>query len=152
MDDVVDQLRNLPGGLTPPNSIAAPAETEGKAHLRARIRGDVPLLQQLFKRPPKGPNVAKRVRKMTKKALTGVNATEPSREAEDQNHIEHVHENTTWVHVAMEDISRGLERLAKAAEDFHMIDGSKSEQDYYNEYLAMVLKAGKIQFDPKYLE
>lgn len=151
---MVDQLRNLPGGPTPPNSIAAPveAEAEGKAHLRARVRGDVPLLQQLFKRPPKSPNVMKRVRKVTKRALTGVNVTEPTREAEDQDHIDHVHEGSTWVHVAMEDISRGLERLAMAANDLHMIDESKSVDQFYSEKLAMVLKAGKIQFDPRYLE
>lgn len=151
IDEVVDQLRNLPGGPTPPNSIAAPAEAEGKAHLRARVRGDVPLLRQLFKRPPKAPNVVKRVRKVTSKALTGVNVNEP-REAEDQNHIDHVHEGSTWTHVAMEDISRGLERLAMAADDLHLIDGNKTIEEYYNEKLAQVLKAGKIQFDPKYLE
>lgn len=87
---------------------------------------------------------------MTKKALTGAAPTRS--EAEDKDHIEHVHEGSTWVNLAMEDVARGLERLAMAAKDLNKIESSKSVEEYYNEMLAEVLKAAQIQFDLKYLE
>lgn len=140
-----EQQNFVPGGPTPPTSVADPIE--GKAHLRARVRGDVPLLQQLFKRPPK---LVKKVRKVTRKALGG--ATEPSLEPKNENGTDHFHEYATWVSLAKEDISRGLERLARAAKDLHKIDESVSVEQYYSENLAEVLKEAEIKFDPKYLQ
>ena len=151
VSDLLDEVNNQLNRETTPPAVmrgrAGDTEAEGKAHLRGRVRGDVPLLQQLFKQPPKA---AKRVRRMTKQAVTGV--AQSSREAEDQNHIEHVHEGSTWVNLAMEDVSRGLERLVMAAKDLNKIESGQSVEHYYNEKLAEVLKAAEIQFDPKYLE
>lgn len=148
------QLRAINLGITVPSppiteaDANADADTleEGKAHLRTRVRSDVPLLQQLFKRPPK---IGKRVRsKVTRKAFAGPSTPKAS----DHNGIPHFHEHTTWTNVAKEDIERGLQRLATAARDEHQIDGSKTVQDYYSEKLAEVIKRAEIKFDVTYLQ
>ena len=118
----------------------------GKAHLRGNVRSDVPLLKQLFKMPPKPTKKKLKVTKGradTTKAIKSNNTSPPS---------EHIHEHSTWVNVAVEDITRGLKRLAEAASDLHKIDDSKTIEEYYSEILANVVKEADVKFDPKYLQ
>ena len=137
------------GGIANGTSEADPKENDppGKgnlrAHVRSRVRSDVPLLRELFKSPAK-----RRRGKVTNRALDTPrpapnNPTPPN---------EHVHEHSIWMTAASEDIEHGLARLATAAEDSHRIDDSKTVEEYYSEKLAELIQSGRIRFDPSYLQ
>lgn len=138
LDYADQQLSDMTVGPTPPNSVAEPVAEEGKAHLRARLRGDVPLLQQLFKSPA----TKRKGKRVTKRALVST-AVEP---------IEHVHEGSTWAHLAKEDVARGLQRMVMAAKDMNKIDETVPVERFYNQMLAEVLKEAEIKFDPTYMQ
>ena len=146
------KLSGVPGGPTPPESEADVGEA-GKPHLRAPLKENVSLLKQLFKRPPKLP---KRKVKVTRKRL---DPTQPATLTPRKNNggspgerdYNHVHENNTWVKIAVEDVERGLHRLTQAAMDENKIDSTKTVEQFYGEILGEILKQADVKLDPKYL-
>lgn len=130
-----------------------PDTNEGRAHLRGPLRSELSLYKQLFKAPP--PRPAKR--KKPKQALirdAGELAVSPTtlHQYDTPPTTEHVHEQNTWVTVALEDIDRGLKRLVMAAKDQKLIDNSKTAAQHYSGYLARAIKAQELQLDPEELK
>ena len=138
------KLENIPGRSTQPDSQRDVAE--GKAHLRAGFRSELDLHKQLFKKPPRPPKPSDKKRKVTKRPGT---ARAPSDRSPPN---EHVHENSIWLDIAVEDVSTALKRLAVAAQDLNRLDNSKSVGDHYSAVLADIIKKGEIGFDSKYLQ
>ena len=153
LENVDLKLDRVQSGPTPPESEAD--HDEGKAHLRAPVRDNIPLLKQLFKQPPK--QASRRRAKVTRRRLldpiaTSANNTTGRKKADSPLLAGHVHENSTWVKLAVEDVERGLERLATAAKDEHKIDPTKTVEEYYSETLAEIIKGAEIKLDPKHLQ
>ncbi|KAK3687115.1 hypothetical protein LTR37_019145 [Vermiconidia calcicola] len=138
------KLENIPGSSTQPGSHGDIAE--GKAHLRAGFRSELDLFKQLFKKPPRPPKPPNKKRRVTKRPGT---ARAPSDRSPPN---EHVHENSIWLDIAVEDVFTALKRLAVAAQDLSRLDNSKSVADHYSEVLADVIKKGEIGFDSNYLQ
>ena len=148
LDDANEKLQNMPATVTPPASEGD--DSKGKARLRAPVRKDVPLLNQLFKAAPRP--VRKKV-KVTRRRLDVNNATTSEPKKSDKTPPEyHVHEHSTWLNMALEDVARGLKRLARAAKDENLIDDSKTVEEHYSENLAKEIKEVEIEFDLKYLQ
>ncbi len=129
---------------------------EGRAHLRGPLRSELSLYKQLFKAPPPRPAKPAK-RKKPKQALirdAGEPAVSPTtlHRYDAPPTTEHVHEQNTWVTVALEDIDRGLKRLVMAAKDQKLIDNSKTAAQHYSGYLARAIKAQELQLDPEELK
>ena len=130
------------------------ATSEGKAHLRAPVRSDLPLRNQLFKTPPKLATKARRKFKIAKKVILDADRPSTPKPTEESATppTEHVHEHSVWGDVAREDLANVLVRAKQYAEDMFENDESKSTEEYYSELLAEVIKKGPLEFDASFLK
>jgi hypothetical protein len=123
------------------------------------MRYDLPLLNQLFKAPPPQPRRSvrrKRSRVTFRRVLGNSSSTATPTATKGKSDIsppnEHVHEHTTWIDYAIEDVDHSLKRLVMAGKDLHRLDNSKTETEHYSEKLAELIQKQEFKFDPAALK
>ena len=132
---------------TPPSSTSS--SFEGKARMRGPVRSELSLHKQLFKQLPPPARKKKITRNRTE---AGHSSTRKKKHSNTSPPDEHVHEHSTWMAFALEDLDRALKRLAVGAKDEHKINDSKTVEEYYSENLADQINKAEMLFDSKYLK
>ena len=144
----------------------------GKAHLRAFVREDAALGQQLFKSPERlqrkralGPQKhdllkwyasAQTDRSVTPTRLSFLSAvtvvdTATGTGTSTTTATPGLLEYNNWSPVAEEDTERALKRMAMLARDEHQKDPKHSVEEYYSMRLAKLIEEAEIAFDATHL-